>query len=205
VAAGRRRDSERTRGRLLEAALAEFAARGFAGARVDAIARRAQINKAMLYHYFGSKAALFRAILNRKVRERLETIAGLPPELRLALATLFAAAAHDRALIRLLQWEALEVGEGRFVAAAERRESWRAGAGRVRHAQRRAGVRELADAECLVLALAALTIFPFAFPQLTRLATGRPPGDGAFRRRYAAFLRRLGEVLDPPVLNKRGA
>lgn len=49
--------------RILAAAAAEFAARGFAGARVDRIARRARVNKAMLYYHFGSKQELYRALL----------------------------------------------------------------------------------------------------------------------------------------------
>ena len=52
------RDPDRTRGRILAAAIAEFAANGLAGARVDAIARRAGSNKRMLYHYFGDKEGL---------------------------------------------------------------------------------------------------------------------------------------------------
>lgn len=52
-----------TRERLLAAAAAEFAARGFAGASVDRIARTARANKAMIYYHFQSKAALYRAIL----------------------------------------------------------------------------------------------------------------------------------------------
>ncbi len=49
--------------RILAAAVIEFSARGFAGARVDRIARRARANKAMLYYHFGSKQALYRALL----------------------------------------------------------------------------------------------------------------------------------------------
>ena len=64
------RHPERTRERILASALREFSDKGFAGARVDRIARRARINKRMLYHYFGNKASLFREILARKVRER---------------------------------------------------------------------------------------------------------------------------------------
>ena len=45
------------------AAAAEFAARGFAGANVDRIARAARVNKAMIYYHFKSKAALYREIL----------------------------------------------------------------------------------------------------------------------------------------------
>ena len=51
--------------RILEAAATEFAACGFAGARVDRIARRARVNKAMLYYHFGSKKSMYREILRR--------------------------------------------------------------------------------------------------------------------------------------------
>jgi TetR/AcrR family transcriptional regulator len=53
-----------SRDRLLAAAAAEFAARGFDGAKVDRIAERAGLNKAMLYYHFTNKAALYRAILH---------------------------------------------------------------------------------------------------------------------------------------------
>jgi len=62
-AARTRRDPERTRERILEAALFEFSDKGLEGARVDEIARRAGSNKRMLYHYFGNKDELFRAVL----------------------------------------------------------------------------------------------------------------------------------------------
>ena len=55
----------RTRERILAAATREFAARGLGGARVDAIARRAHANKRMIYHYFGNKADLFLAVMER--------------------------------------------------------------------------------------------------------------------------------------------
>src|SRR3954447_23506529 len=52
-----------SRDRLFAAAAAEFAARGYAGANVDRIARAARLNKAMIYYHFTSKAALYREIL----------------------------------------------------------------------------------------------------------------------------------------------
>ena len=58
-----RRDPERTRARILEAARAEFARRGLGGARVDQITARAGSNKRMIYYYFGNKEALFLAAL----------------------------------------------------------------------------------------------------------------------------------------------
>jgi AcrR family transcriptional regulator len=53
--------SARTRARILDAARSEFAARGFQGATVRAIAREAQIDPAMVMRYFGSKTRLFEA------------------------------------------------------------------------------------------------------------------------------------------------
>ena len=63
--------SATSRQRLLTAAAAEFAARGFAGASVDRIARAARVNKAMIYYHFRSKAALYREIL----RDMFEAVA----------------------------------------------------------------------------------------------------------------------------------
>jgi TetR/AcrR family transcriptional regulator len=79
-----RRDPERTRNAILAAAQAEFAANGLSGARVDAIARRARANKRMIYHYFGSKAGLYLAALERvyedlRGTERTLDLARLPP------------------------------------------------------------------------------------------------------------------------------
>ncbi len=59
----RTRDADATRGRILAAAKKEFALYGLGGARVDAIAERAKANKRMIYHYFGGKEDLFRAVL----------------------------------------------------------------------------------------------------------------------------------------------
>jgi len=58
-----RRDPARNRGRILKAAVAEFARYGLGGARVDRIAARAGANKRMLYYYFGNKDDLFLAVL----------------------------------------------------------------------------------------------------------------------------------------------
>jgi TetR/AcrR family transcriptional regulator len=59
----RRRSAPETKARILEAALNEFAVHGFSGARVDSIAARADVNKRMLYAYFGNKRALWLASL----------------------------------------------------------------------------------------------------------------------------------------------
>ena len=57
------RDPERTRAGILGAATEEITAKGLDGARVDDIARRAGVNKRMIYHYFGGKEGLYLAVL----------------------------------------------------------------------------------------------------------------------------------------------
>ncbi|WPB55783.1 TetR/AcrR family transcriptional regulator [Xylophilus sp. GOD-11R] len=57
------RDPAKTRARILKAAVAEFSAKGFSGARTEAIARRAKTNIRMLYHYFGGKDGLYVGVL----------------------------------------------------------------------------------------------------------------------------------------------
>jgi len=52
---GSRGRPEETRASILEAATREFAQEGVAGARTDAIARAARVNKALLYYYFEDK------------------------------------------------------------------------------------------------------------------------------------------------------
>src|SRR5258706_857804 len=67
-----------SRARVFKAAAVEFAARGYAGANVDRIARAARLNKAMIYYHFTSKAALYREILRDMfgaVRARVVAVA----------------------------------------------------------------------------------------------------------------------------------
>ncbi len=97
-----RRDPDAVRRRILDAAAAEFATVGFAGARVDRIARRARINKRMLYHYFGDKQGLYGAVLTERL-VGLTSVDGTPDEqLKQLLRQL------DQTLARLLLWRLLE-------------------------------------------------------------------------------------------------
>src|SRR5215470_14605524 len=118
----RPRDAMATRGVLLDAASLVFAERGFAGARVDEIATRAGVNKALIYAYYGDKKGLYRAVLTSRVSdfadpgisESLAKEAGprraLEEVVRRYLRTLI----RDRAFAPLLAWELLSPGrEGR--------------------------------------------------------------------------------------------
>lgn len=80
----RKRDAIGTQEKILAAAQAEFARKGYDGARVDAIIARAKISKNLLYHHFRSKEELYVRVLERTyatMRRRQEELplAGLEP------------------------------------------------------------------------------------------------------------------------------
>ena len=191
------RNPERTRERILSAALKEFAANGFAGARVDVIARRAAINKRMLYHYFGDKEHLFREVLRLKMAERqtwAETLSGDPAE---SLTFWFEAACKDTDWVRMLEWEALQDVEKRLIDENKRRAATARGLERIRQRQKRGQISTRLDPRHVMLAMRSLTMFPAAFPQLTRLIMGRPVSDPRFQKERAAFLRKFAAAFQP--------
>lgn len=61
---GSRGQPQESRASILQAAAQEFAAHGIDGARTDAIAREARVNKALIYYYFKDKETLYGEVLN---------------------------------------------------------------------------------------------------------------------------------------------
>lgn len=104
MAVDQKRDSRRL---ILSAAREEFGQHGFAGGRVDRIARRAGVNKQLLFYYFGSKAGLFRSVLESASSD-IAGVAGKTPDrggplerLRAVADRVFDAVAAHGDLIRM--------------------------------------------------------------------------------------------------------
>jgi len=197
------RNPERTQERILEAAFQEFAANGFAGARVDSIARRASINKRMLYHYFGDKKALFREVLRRKMDQRQPWWKATPDDPRESMPYWFELACQDINWIRLLEWEALQFGDGRLIDEERRALASSQAVRRILRRQTRGHLSSEFEPDCMLLAMVALTWFPVAFPQLTRLIAGKSVSDARFVRRQKDFLRRLAAAFKPDNLDSK--
>jgi TetR/AcrR family transcriptional regulator len=97
--------------RITAAARDEFARRGFDGARVEQIARRAGVNKQLVFYYFHSKRGLFNAVLAQgatQLEEALARLASPPPDgrpidrLRTTLEAQFDFLSQDPELVTLL-------------------------------------------------------------------------------------------------------
>jgi AcrR family transcriptional regulator len=191
------RDPDRTRRRILAAALREFAAKGFAGARVDRIAIRSGANKRMLYHYFGDKEGLFRAVLHQKISERQAWAATLSSDAAERLPFWFKNACEDADWVRLLEWEALQGSGAKFINQKERRLWMLDWLKRLRQRQADGELTSEFDACHLALAMQSLTMFPVAFPQLTRLITDKSISDVGFQRAYADFIKKFAAAFRP--------
>jgi TetR/AcrR family transcriptional regulator len=113
------RRADLTRKAILRAAIREFSAKGLAGARTDAIAESAKVNKALLYYYFKSKKGLYAAAIeevSRTVAER--AFAALDPKHSAGERLLRTALSHfDRILTKrdfqsLMQQEMVRMRRG---------------------------------------------------------------------------------------------
>ncbi|ADG77228.1 Transcriptional regulator, TetR family OS=Tsukamurella paurometabola (strain ATCC 8368 / DSM/ CCUG 35730 / CIP 100753 / JCM 10117 / KCTC 9821 / NBRC 16120/ NCIMB 702349 / NCTC 13040) OX=521096 GN=Tpau_0590 PE=4 SV=1 [Tsukamurella paurometabola] len=102
------RDAAATKARLLDAATAEFAEYGLAGARVDRIATAAEANKQLIYAYFGNKRQLFDAVIEFRVADLLETVPFTADDLSGYAVRLRAFNRAHPELMRLVLWHTLE-------------------------------------------------------------------------------------------------
>jgi TetR/AcrR family transcriptional regulator len=112
------RNPRASRARILEAARNEFVAYGLSGARVDRIAHDSGVNKNLIYHYFGSKDALYLAVLEGiyaglRERQRDEDLRELPPVegIRRLVESTFDHFVATPELIRLMSVENIHFGE----------------------------------------------------------------------------------------------
>lgn len=183
------RTPEQSRARIIEAATEEFAAHGLAGARVERIARRARVNKQLLYHHYGDKKQLFGEVLHRMVVETSALLASASTAPG-RLAALLAAAVGDEEgrWLRLLQWEALEAGAGVVVREGERADEMAGFVALVREGQADGGLPADLDPGQLGLALVAVATFPYLLPQFARLVTGAAPDTPEFAASHRDFV-----------------
>lgn len=183
----RQRDADRTRRRIMEAALGEFSAKGFAGARVAAIAKRAGVNAQLITYYFGGKQGLYDAL--RETWAAAESTFASPGQPFSAVVRGYLDAALDRPeLSRVLVWQALDApGEPDPAQAEQVRQA-------VEEIRRRQQAGELTaefDPETILVTIWAATIAPVSMPRVIRAAFGENLTEPAARARYASQLARL--------------
>lgn len=194
-----------TRQRLLDAARDEFAAHGIAGARVDAIAARAGVNKERIYGYFGSKEKLFDAVITEAKAEHARGI-GLPEgDLAEYVGRLYDYHREHPLLLRLLLWESLHYDD-RPVPDADRRAQGYDD--KVAALAETLGTDVDRETAATLFTLLGLAAWPHTLPQLAGflVPTGSDAGDGRARddEEHHAILRAHTVAFARRALSGRG-
>lgn len=160
------RDSDATKRRLIDAATQEFAARGIAGARVDRIAAAAKSNKAQIYHYFGSKDALFDAAFADMAAGTVNDVPLDPSDLPGYAGRLFDSYERRPWVQRLVTWYLLERADRQHGLMAPIVESNRAKVDAVAAAQRLGLISDRFPApELLALVLHVSLVWALTMPE----------------------------------------
>lgn len=178
-------DTEGTKRKILEAAVAEFARVGPDGTTVEHIAKAAGVNKERIYNYFGDKRALFSAVL----RSELAKVAQAMPVSSFAVEDIgdYAGRAYDYhrehpELSRLMRWEGL-IFEGEVPDEQLRREYYGYKVQAVAEGQRQGTVTSALAADHLAFLVLALAGWWSAVPQVARMLTGQDSEEEESRRR----------------------
>lgn len=187
----RKRDPERTRERILDAAVVEFSEHGFSGARISAIAARAGVNQQLISYYFDGKEGLYRAL---QQRWQMTSAAASRPELTLAdvVARFLRLNIDQRSFARLLAWDGLaDTGSD----AAEQDPYFTEMVEDMRRRQRAGELADDLDPAYMLLMLFAAAFAPTVIPQIARRLTGLSVDSATFQETYAEQLRRVVERL----------
>lgn len=177
----RKLDAERSRRLLLEAAKDEFAAKGFAGARVQDIADRAGLNKQLIAYYFGGKEGLWNA-LSRQWLEHEETLHDAAAPLEELIVRYLRNALEDPRGPRLDVWAGL-------TGAAPERE--REDLSDLRGRQAAGEIGEDLDPAAVLLLMTSAVAAPVIMPHTVRAVFGLDPESADFQELYAEQLRRV--------------
>ncbi|WP_026415882.1 TetR/AcrR family transcriptional regulator [Actinomadura oligospora] len=179
----RKLDAERSRRLLLDAALEEFSAKGYAGARVQDIADRAGVNKQLISYYYGGKAGLY-AEIGRFWSEREAEFATPDVPLPELIVRYLEQSMNEPRATRLNAWMGLT---GDYTKLPGERED-------MSDLRRRQDEGELAadlDPEIVMLIMMAAVAVPTTMPNLVQYVCGQDARSPEFRARYADQLRRV--------------
>ncbi len=186
------RDRHRTRSRILAAACGEFARMGFAGARIDEVAKVAKVNKRMIYHYFQSKGGLYAEVLHSRLVNQGPQHE--PDNVVEALDDGF-----DPQALRLMTWEALTGEVDNIVAEPIRTRAWQRFVAAVIREQRAGILPTDMNPRALALALLAVRMFPRIYPHYSRMILAEDPNAADFEAGLDGFFGDLVGALRPGV------
>jgi TetR/AcrR family transcriptional regulator len=169
---------------------------------VERIARRAGVNKRMIYHYYGSKDGLLRSIANGFYERLIAAGGSEQTSLGDAFADTQQAMVENLAWMRVAVWESLR-HDRRWTPPPTQRGFWSAAVDGVKAAQAAGLMRNDVDAAQLQLSLVALVMFPFVLPHIAQMITGMRVTDPEFLASRAQSLRTFAECVETRTTSRK--
>lgn len=178
--------------RILEAAAAEFGAKGYAGARTAGIAARAGVNQQLISYYFGGKQGLL-AELRRRWQEVEASVVAPDASFADSVAGYLDATLDRPDWARLVVWQALgdcpfADDEDREQFAEVQRAKMTENVDKVRRRQEAGEVTDEVDPGFALLVTYAVVFAPITMPQFVRDILGADPTSPEVRRRLHSQL-----------------
>ncbi len=194
----RQRDADRSQQLIITAARTEFAAKGFAGARVAEIAQRAGVNKQLITYYFGGKEGLYQAVLLQWHELENRQRAGAASLEDLVIAYL--RANHDQPeLVRMLLWEGLTQDQSASETAPDDVEHSLTDELAALHRRQSDGELDTdLDPAFVLLALMGAVAAGTTMPHVVRQLCGMSATSEEFLDAYGEQLRRIVRHLQRP-------
>lgn len=191
----RQRDPERTRKLIIDAAVAEFAAHGYAGARVSAIAARAGVNQQLISYYFEGKEGLYQAI-SEKWWERADELATPDMTYAAKLRAFALEQLHNPDGVRLFAWGGLEyAGPADDPDHETRSERLRSDIDDFRDRQAAGELPAAIDPVCLSAMLMSAAMAPTLLPQVIEGTGGVDPRSPEFLEHFADQVALVARLL----------
>lgn len=207
------RNAEITRSRILDAAEREFAARGFAGARLREIAGAARVQPALIHHYFADKSGLYEAVLDRGLElmhsvswKVLEGADGVAPLIRGFVDVLVDFYASNEQLLAIVRNETLAGSTLLLDRARERLGPLlQLCLGIVEQRQRAGEIRADLSPREIVLAGLSLILYPSVDALVVDALLPPPPGADPLARRKEVVVALLDDAIRPRVASPTGS
>ena len=210
---GTRGQPAASRAAILRAAAEEFAEHGIAGARTEAIAREARVNKALLYYYFKDKETLYGAVLDHAFSGLKATVfrvldSDLPPREKIMTyaGTYFDFIASNQVYPRLMQREMMRAREGHSPHIEKLVKNYLqpifARVGELLRQGMAEGEFRTIDPAHFIPSMVAMIIFYFSSaPLMQKIVRFNPLSPGRIAERRAAVLDFISAALFRPAQN----
>jgi TetR/AcrR family transcriptional regulator len=193
---GEIRNAERTRKKIMEATKKEFFEKGYNGARIESIAKRAGVKKQLIYHYFQGKDDLINQTIDDFVSAvPIENLTLPVNPIDIAEFRLKVNLDYLKDFLKYTAWEAVEDLPNESNGEGARKKVLQSYNSDMMDKQETGLVPKELDPALITLMISSLTVYPLLYNNVTRMITGHTLEEPEFQEKWAKFLHLISERI----------